>query len=76
MADLDRTWDLERIERYSRHARNNAISVVGAVRVLRTQPPFETTAQDALRTAEADLETSLEAVRRAMKEFETKPVTA
>lgn len=68
--------DLERIERYARHARNNAISITGAVRILRSQPAFATNAEDALRSAEVDLELSLDAVRKAMQEFTTKPVTA
>jgi hypothetical protein len=68
--------DLERIERHATHARNNAISVFGAVRLLRSQPAFETKAQDALKLSEVELETALEAVRKAMAEFSTKPVTA
>lgn len=68
--------DLERIERYARHALNNAISITGAVRILRSQPAFETTAQDTLRSAEAELELTLDAVRKAMREFSAKPVTA
>jgi hypothetical protein len=68
--------DLERIERYARHAMNDAISLTGAVRVLRTRPNFETSAEDQLRSAEAELERSLSAVRSAMREFTTKPVTA
>lgn len=68
--------DLERIERYAHHAMNNAISVTGAVRLLRSQPHFETSAADALRRAEAELELTLDAVRKAMAEFSAKPVTA
>lgn len=68
--------DLERIERHATHARNNAISVFGAVRLLRSQPKFDTKAEDALKLSEAELETALDAVRKAMKEFSTKPVTA
>jgi phosphate uptake regulator len=68
--------DLERIERYATHARNNAISITGAARILRFRPPFETRAEDALRMAEVDLETALTAVRMAMAEYNTKPATA
>ncbi len=68
--------DLDRIERYATHARNNAISLFGAVRLLRSQPDFETKAHDALKLSEAELETALEAVRKAMNEFSAKPVTA
>lgn len=68
--------DLERIERYSSHALNSAISVMGAVRILRAQPPFETRAEAMLKSAEAELELTLDAVRKAMQEFSTKPVTA
>lgn len=68
--------DLERIGRYAHHAMNNAIQITGAVRVLRAQPAFETRAEDQLRCAEAELEAALNAVRGAMREFSTKPVTA
>lgn len=68
--------DLERIERYAHHAMNNAISITGAVRILRAQPNFETNAEAALQRAEAELELTLDAVRKAMQEFSTKPVTA
>jgi hypothetical protein len=68
--------DLERIERYARHARNDAINIYGAVRILRSRPTFETNAEDALRLAEEELEASLSAVRKARQEFTTKPVTA
>jgi hypothetical protein len=68
--------DLERIERYARHALNSAISITGAVRVLRSQPKFETNAEATLRAAEAELEVTLDAVRKAMQEFSTKSVTA
>ena len=66
--------DLERIERYANHARNNATSVRAAVRILRVQPDFETRAEDALKVAEVELEEALNAVRVAMQEFTTKPV--
>lgn len=66
--------DLERIERYATHARNNAISVFGSVRLLRAQPAFTSRAEDALRVSEAELETALDAVRKAMNEFSKKPV--
>jgi len=66
--------DLERIERYANHARNNAVSIRGAVRLLRTQPEFETRAEDMLKTAEVELEEALSAVRTAMQEFTTKTV--
>jgi len=75
-SDLTQSGDLERVERYARHAMIDAITVTGAVRVLRSRPPFETRAEDALRLAEAELENSLNAVRRAMAEFSTKPVIA
>lgn len=68
--------DLERIERYAHHAMNNAISVTGAVRLLRSRPTFETNAEAALKSAEAELELTLDAVRKAMREFSAKPVTA
>ncbi len=68
--------DLERIERAATHARNNAISAFGAVRLLRSKPAFETRAFDSLKMTEAELETALEAVRKAMNEFSSKPVTA
>ena len=70
------TADLERIERYARHALNSAISITGAVRLLRSQPKFETNAAAQLKAAEAELELTLDAVRKAMTEFSTKPVTA
>lgn len=76
MADIHQSSDLERIERYARHALNNAISIKGAVRVLRSQPKFDTAAEASLRSAETELETTLDAVRKAMQEFSTKPVTA
>ncbi len=76
MADMHQSADLDRIERYATHARNNAISITGAVRLLRTQPAFETKAEDALNLSEAELETALDAVRKAMTEFSTKPVSA
>lgn len=66
--------DLERIERYANHARNNAVSVRGAVRMLRVQPDFDTRAEDMLKTAEVELEEALNALRIAMQEFTTKPV--
>ena len=69
-------FDLERIERYARHAVNDAANIVGTVRLLRAQPPFETRAEDTLKSAEADLEVALNAVRKAITEFKTKPVTA
>ncbi len=69
-------FDLERIERYARHAVNDAANIVGTVRLLRNQSPFETRAADTLSSAEADLELALNAVRSAMQEFSTKPVTA
>lgn len=74
MRDIHQSADLERIERYARHALNNVISIKGAVRLLRSQPKFETTAEAQLRAAEAELETTLNAVREAMTEFSTKPV--
>lgn len=76
MRTIETAGDLERIERYAVHARNNAISIVGAVRLLRARPEFETKAEDALQAAEVELELSLGAVRKAMQEFTTKPVTA
>lgn len=75
-ADAAQSSDLERIERYARHALNSAISITGAVRVLRTQPKFDTAAEAALQAAEAELEITLDAVRKAMTEFSAKPVTA
>lgn len=75
-AELNREGDLNRIERHARHAMNSAVSITGAVRILRAQPAFETRAQDQLRCAEAELEAALNAVRNAMQEFSTKPVTA
>lgn len=68
--------DLERIERYAHHAMNNAICVSGAVRQLRAKPKFGTLAEAALKSAEAELELTLDAVRKAMREFNTKPVAA
>lgn len=76
MADSYQSADLERIERYATDARNNAISIMGAVRVLRTQPAFETRAEDSLKLSEAELEIALDAIRKAMTEFSTKPVSA
>lgn len=70
------SFDLNRIESYATHARNNAISITGAVRILRSRPPFETKAEDALKLSEAELEIALDAVRRAMTEFSAKPVSA
>lgn len=70
------TGDLERIERYARHAVNDAASIIGAVRILRSQPAFETRAADVLSNAETDLQLALNAVRVAAAEFKTKPVTA
>ena len=66
--------DLERIERYANHARNNATSVRAAVRLLRVQPDFDTRAEDMMKTAEVELEEALSAIRSAMQEFSTKPV--
>ena len=67
--------DLRRIERYARHAINDAANIVGTVRLLRSQPSFETRAEDALKNAEADLELALNAIRKAMAEFNSKPAT-
>ena len=67
--------DLDRIERHARNAMNSAISLHGSVRVLRSQPKFETNAEAQLKAAEAELELTLDAVRKAMMEFSTKPVT-
>lgn len=66
--------DLERIERYANHARNNAVSTRAAVRLLRVQPDFDTRAEDMLTTAEVELEEALSAIRAAKQEFSTKPV--
>jgi hypothetical protein len=66
--------DLERIERYARHLRNDAIQLTGAVRILRARPEFETNAEDRMREAYAELAFALTAVRSAMKEFNAKPV--
>ena len=74
--DLIREGDLNRIERNARHAMNNAVSITGAVRILRARPAFDTRAEDQLRCAETELEAALNAVRKAMQEFSTKPVTA
>lgn len=74
--DNHQAADLERIERYARHALNSAISISGTVRVLRTQPKFDTNAEAALQAAEAELEITLDAVRKAITEFNAKPVTA
>ena len=68
--------DLERIERNATRARNDAITAYGAVRLLRVQPGFETKAMEALKLSEVELETALDAVRKAMTEFSDKPVTA
>ena len=76
MTDKYQSFDLDRIESYATHARNNAISITGAVRILRSKPPFETRAEDALRLSEVELEIALNAVRKAMTEFSDKPVTA
>lgn len=76
MTDPTQSHDLERLERYATHARNDAISIVGAALVLRTRPPFETRAEEALRIAEGELETALDAIRRAMREYNLKPITA
>jgi len=76
MSDKYQSLDLDRIESYATHARNNAISITGAVRVLRSRPPFETRAEDALKLSEADLEIALDAVRKAMNELNNKPVSA
>lgn len=73
MSSNHQSYDLERIERYSTHARNNAISVFGSVRLLRSKPAFDTRAEEALKLSEAELETALDAVRKAMTEFSTKP---
>lgn len=66
--------DLLRIEHYATKALNDARWTRNAVRQLRVQPDFETRAQDALKTAEAELEEALNTVRQAMHEFSTKPV--
>jgi hypothetical protein len=68
--------DLERIERHATHARNCAINITGAVRLLRGRPAFDTKADDMLRLSENELETALSAVRKAMAELSSKPVTA
>ena len=68
--------DLERIERHATHARNCAINITGCVRILRGKPAFNTKAEEALKLSENELETALAAVRKAMSEFSTKPVTA
>lgn len=76
MNERARDMDLARIERYARHAVNDAANIVGAVRLLRGQPAFETRAAEILTSAATDLEIALSAVRKAMQEFSTKPVTA
>jgi hypothetical protein len=68
--------DLDRIERYATRALNDARSLRQSVRLIRTQPNFETRAEDAMKTAETELSASLDAVRQALREFSTKPVTA
>lgn len=68
--------DLERIERHATHARNCAINITGSVRLLRGRPNFDTKAEEALKLSENELETALAAIRKAMTEFNTKPVTA
>lgn len=68
--------DLEMIERKATWARNDAIAAYGAVRLLRVQPGFETKAMEALKLSEVELETALDAVRKAITEFADKPVTA
>lgn len=68
--------DLDRIERHARNAMNSAASLYGSVRVLRSQPKFDTKAAAQLKETEAQLEITLDAVRKAMTEFSTKPVTA
>jgi len=75
-AERAQNMDLARIERNARHVVNGAANIVGSVRLLRAQPAFETRAEDTLKSAEADLELALNAIRSAMREFTTKPVTA
>ena len=66
--------DLERIERYAKHALNDATWVRAAVRQLAVQPDFETRAEDTLNVAAIHLEEALAAVRQALTTFRDKPV--
>jgi hypothetical protein len=66
--------DLERIERYANHARNNALSARAAVRLLRIRPDFETRAEEGLKVAEVEIEEALSSIRAALQEYTTKPV--
>jgi hypothetical protein len=54
----------------------DVIHLLGAVRIIRSQPDFETKAEDAMKSAEAELEHALKVVRDARKQFSTKPVAA
>lgn len=67
---------LERIERYGSHVVNDARSVASAVKAMPSRPGFETNAEEALRNAEKELNSSLTVIRRALKNYTTKPVTA
>lgn len=67
---------LDRIERYAAHVVSDTLGIVGAVRSLPARPDFETRAEDTLRMAETELMNSLEIVRRELKNYSMKPVTA
>jgi hypothetical protein len=66
--------DLERVERYARHAVNDALSAKSAVRALASRPGFETIAEDELRKAERDLTEALTAIRKSLSSYRKKPV--
>lgn len=66
--------DIERVERYAMHALNDAVWVRSAVRQLAVRPDFETRAEDALITAEIQLQEALSAVRETITAFRGKSV--
>lgn len=68
--------DLARIERYAARIVADAQSLRQSVRMVRTQPDFETRAEDVMKTATAELERTLATVRQALSEFNHKPVAA
>lgn len=67
---------LERIERYSRYVRQDALNITHNVRAIKDRPEFETMAEDAMALAELELAAALEQVRAARANFNQKPVTA
>jgi hypothetical protein len=67
---------LHRIKTYADFAASDADTVLFNVRVMASQPHFESRAYDALGKAKEQLERALRDVSEAITEFKNKPVAA